>query len=65
MNTIGEIKKTMGCKDKDDIPRGWVIYYDSKHRIKEVKSLFKPNVYKGSRPIYNDEQIVEILTKEL
>jgi hypothetical protein len=65
MNTIGTIKKTMGCKDKDGIPRGWVIYYDNKHRIKEVKSLFKPNVYKGSRPIYNDEQIVEILTKEL
>ena len=65
MNTIGAIKKTMGCKDKDGIPRGWLIYYDSKDKIKEVKSLFKPSEYKGSRPMYNDKEIVEILTKEI
>ena len=40
MNTIGTIKKTMGVKDKWGIERGWIIYYDSKHKIKEVKSLF-------------------------
>ena len=65
MTTIATIKKTMDCKDKDGIARGWIIYYDSKHRIKEVKNLFKPHEYKGSRPMYNDKQIVEILTKEL
>tara|TARA_R100001530_G_C4281095_1_gene145573 strand:- start:506 stop:703 length:198 start_codon:yes stop_codon:yes gene_type:complete len=65
MNTIATIKKTMGVKDKWGIQRGWIVYYDSKHKIKEVKSLFKPNEYKGSRPMYNDEQIIKILTKEL
>jgi len=63
MNTIATIKRTMNCKDKDGIARGWIIYYDAKHNIKEVKSLFKPNEYKGSRPMYNDEQIVKILTE--
>jgi len=53
----------MGCKDKDGIARGWIIYYDKDHRIKEVKNLFKPHEYKGSRPMYNDKEIVEILTK--
>ena len=65
MSTIRTIKKTMGCKDKDGIARGWIIYYDSKHKIREVKSLFKPSEYKGSRPMYNDKEIVKILTKEL
>ena len=56
----------MGCKDKDGIARGWIVYYNNKtHKIKEVKSLFKPNEYKGSRPMYNDKEIVKILTKEL
>ena len=65
MNTIGKIKKTMGCKDKDGIPRGWIVYYDNKHNIKEVKNLFKPHEYKGARPMYNDKQIIKLLTKEL
>ena len=63
MNTIGIIRKTMGVKDKWGVARMWIIYYDSKHNIKEVKSLFKPKEYKGSRPTYNDKEIVEILTK--
>ncbi len=65
MTTIATIKRTMDCKDKDGIARGWIIYYDKKHNIKEVKNLFQPHEYKGSRPMYNDKQIVEILTKEL
>ena len=65
MNTIGIIKRTMGVKDKWGTERGWIIYYDNKHNIKEVKSLFNPNEYTGSRPMYNDKQIIEILTKEL
>ena len=55
----------MGCKDKDGIARGWIVYYDSKHNIKEIKSLFNPKLYKGARPMYNDMQIVKLLTKEL
>ena len=54
----------MGCKDKDGIPRGWIVYYDSKHKIKEVKNLFKPHEYNGARPMYNDKQIIKLLTKE-
>ena len=66
MSTIRTIKKTMGCKDKDGIARGWIVYYNNKtHKIQEVKNLFKPHEYKGSRPMYNDKEIVEILTKEL
>jgi hypothetical protein len=65
MNTIGIIRKTMGVKDKWGVARKWIIYYDSKHNIKEVKSLFNPKEYKGSRPTYTDKEIVEILTKEL
>jgi len=61
MNTIGMIKKTMGCKDKDGIARGWIIYYDKKDKIKEIKSLFNPSKYKGSRPVYSDKQLVNIL----
>ena len=64
MNTIGMIRKTMGCKDKDGIERGWIIYYDSKHKIKEVKNLFQPHKYKCSRPMYNDKEIIDILTKQ-
>jgi len=65
MNTIGMIRKTMGVKDKWGIARKWIVYYDSKHKIKEIKSLFNPKEYKGSRPTYTDKEIVEILTKEL
>ena len=61
MNTIGMIKKTMGCKDKDGIARGWIIYYDKKDKIKEIKSLFNPSEYKGSRPVHSDKQLVNIL----
>ena len=55
----------MGCKDKEGIARAWVIYYDNKDKIKEVKSLFKPKDYKGSRPTYTDKQIINILEKEI
>ena len=63
MNTIGMIRKTMGCKDKEGSERGCIIYYDKDHNIKEVKNLFKPHEYKGSRPMYNDKEIIDILTK--
>ena len=65
MNTLSMIKKTMGCKDKNGIARGWIIYYDKKDNITEVRSLFQPHKYKGSRPMYNDKDIIDILTKQL
>ena len=53
----------MGIKDKWGISRKWIIYYDAKHNIKEIKSLFKPNEYKGSRPTYTDSQLIKFLEK--
>ena len=61
--TINTIRRTLNAVDSNVIARGWVIYYDDKDNIKEVKSLFNPIEYKGSRPIYNDEQIIDILKK--
>ena len=61
--TINTIRRTLNAVDSNGIARGWVIYYDDKDNIKEVKSLFNPIEYKGSRPIYNDEQIIDILKK--
>ena len=64
MNTLAMIKRTEGCKDKDGIPRGWIIYYDKYDKICEIKSLFQPQEYKGNRPMYNDSQLIDILTKQ-
>lgn len=61
---IKAIEKTLNCTDKNGVQRGWIIKYDSKDKIKEIKSLFNPNDYKGSRPVYNDEQILVILKNE-
>tara|TARA_Y100000310_G_C20465276_1_gene707315 strand:+ start:573 stop:779 length:207 start_codon:yes stop_codon:yes gene_type:complete len=64
MNTLKAIKKTLNCVDSKGIPRGWVIYYDSKDRIKEIKSLFNPKTYSGSRYVHTDTEIIEKLTNE-
>ena len=64
MNFINVIKKTMGVKDKWGVPRKWVVYYDKHHNIKEIKSLFNPNDYKGKRPCYSDKDLINLLTKQ-
>lgn len=64
MNTLAMIKRTEGCKVKDGVPRGWIIYYDKKDKIYEIKSLFQPQDYKGSRPVYTDRELIKILTKQ-
>ena len=64
MNTIKAIEKTLDCVDKNGIPRGCVIYYDTKDRIKEIKSLFNPQKYTGSRYVHTDTEIIEKLTNE-
>ena len=61
---IKAIEKTLNCTDKNGVQRGLIIKYDSKDNIKEIKSLFNPNDYKGSRPIYTDAQILIILKRE-
>ena len=65
MNTLKIIERTLNCVDSKGIPRGWVIYYDKKtDRIKEIKSLFNPETYKGSRYVHTDTEIIEKLTNE-
>ena len=65
MNTLKIIERTLNCVDKNGIPRGWVIYYDKKtDRIKEIKSLFNPLTYTGSRYVHTDTEIIEKLKKE-
>ena len=64
MNTLKIIERTLNCVDSKGIPRGWVIYYDNKDRIKEIKSLFNPETYSGSRYVHTDAEIIEKLTTE-
>ena len=64
MNTIKIIEKTLNCVDNQGIPRGWVVYYDKNDRISEVKSLFNPKDYDGSRYVHTDEQIIKKLQEE-
>jgi hypothetical protein len=64
MNTIRAIQKTLNCVDLNGIKRGWVIYYDNSDKIKEIKNLFSPTQYDGSRYVHNDEEIIEKLINE-
>ena len=64
MNTLKIIERTLNCVDSKGISRGWVIYYDKNDRIKEIKSLFNPQIYTGSRYIHTDTEIIEKLTAE-
>ena len=62
MSLINEIKKTEGAVDSSGIGRGWVLYFNSKDEIVEVKSLYNPETYKGARKVYNDTEIIDKLT---
>ena len=64
MNTINAIKRTLNCVDSNGVQRGWIIYYDNDDRIKEIKNLFNPLEYNGSRYVHNDEEIIEKLLDE-
>jgi len=63
MSLINEIIKTEGAVDSSGIGRGWVLYFNSKDEIVEVKSLYNPETYKGARKVYTDEEIIDKLTK--
>jgi hypothetical protein len=63
MNTLAIIKKTRGAKDSKGIGRGWICYYDNEDNIIEIKSLYNPNEYKGHREVYNDDEIIDKLSK--
>tara|TARA_R110001583_G_scaffold3427_6_gene22013 strand:- start:1407 stop:1610 length:204 start_codon:yes stop_codon:yes gene_type:complete len=63
MSLINEIIKTEGAVDSSGIGRGWVLYFNSKDEIVEVKSLYNPETYKGARKVYTDAEIIDKLTK--
>lgn len=63
MSLINEIIKTEGAVDSSGIGRGWVLYFNSKDEIVEVKSLYNPETYKGARKVYSDAEIIDKLTK--
>lgn len=62
MGLINTLKKTEGAVDSSGIGRGWVLYFNSKDEIVEVKSLYNPETYKGARKIYTDAEIIQKLT---
>ena len=63
MSLINDIRKTEGAVDSSGIGRGWVLYFNSKDEIVEVKSLYNPETYKGARKVYSDAEIIDKLTK--
>jgi hypothetical protein len=63
MSFLRVLKTKIGALDIDGVARLWVIYYDSKHKIREIKSLYAPKSYKGSRPCYTDQELVDLLEK--
>lgn len=62
--TINAIRRTLNATDSNGMARAWVIYYDDKDKIKEIKSIFNPLKYKGSRPLLTDDEIIDKLIKE-
>jgi len=44
--------------------RRWIIKYDKSGRIRDVKSLYKADEYRGKREMLTDEQVIEILEQE-
>ena len=58
MNLIRAIESTLNCVDSNGIARGWVLYFNSKDEIREVKSLYNPLEYTGAREVYNDTEIL-------
>jgi len=61
---IEQLKKTLNVTDVDGNTRKWIIKYDSKDKIREVKLLHESNTYTGSRTILTDEQVLEKLINE-
>lgn len=47
--------------------RRWIVKYDKKDLIKEVKCIFNPELYiksDNARPIYGDRKLKDILLKD-
>lgn len=61
MNFINQLEKTIGAKDSNGVARLWIIYYNSKDEIREIKSLYNPQEYSGERVVYTDKQLLKKL----
>ena len=64
MSFITHLKKT---SHEDDTR--WIVKYDNKDRVKEVKQIYKPSEYyafnlhkgKNARPLHNKNALIKIL----
>tara|TARA_R110001583_G_scaffold7419_1_gene36782 strand:+ start:6024 stop:6215 length:192 start_codon:yes stop_codon:yes gene_type:complete len=63
MSFTKELEKTIGVKDSNGIARLWIIYYNTKDEIREIKSLYNPEEYKGARVVYTDKELLKKLKK--
>ena len=63
MSFTKELEKTIGAKDSNGIARLWIIYYNTKDEIREIKSLYNPEEYKGARVVYSDIELLKKLKK--
>jgi hypothetical protein len=61
MSFIKELERTVGAKDSKGVSRLWIIYYNRKDEIIEVKSLYNPDDYSGDRVAYTDKQLLNKL----
>ena len=61
MNFIKELERTIGAEDSNGVSRLWIIYYNRKDEIIEVKSLYNPEDYSGDRVVYTDKQLLNKL----
>ena len=63
MSLLKLLCKTRGAVDTSGVARFWILYFNAKDEIIEVKSLYNPEEYKGARVVYNDDEIIEKLNK--
>ncbi len=63
MSFIKELERTKGAKDSNGISRLWIIYYNTKDEIREIKSLYNPEEYKGARVVYTDIELLKKIKK--
>ena len=60
---LAHLKKVMST-DKRLSSRRWILKYNNQDRIKEIKLIYKPSEYDGSRTLLNDKQLVNKLERE-
>ena len=60
------LRKILRNKDNHCRGRKWVIYYDDKDKIKEVRMLYNSGKdYDGHKVVYTDSQLIKKLDEIL